>query len=268
LSAKQDSNKLLIAEMRSGGPGAEKARTRLIENNAAMVYPIARKIDGHGMTMDEMIAEGMVGLITAIDRIARDQTIESWSSYVYKTVYFAILMYVSRKANDITLSDHIVRKVGKWRKATYELYRTLHREPTDEEICEFMGISHEEFGRIKLAVEPTLPLFSSPMDDRESEETTATTQIADDRNPTHDQICTSIALKQAMDDIYEALSDEEVFVLTRQFGLENKSELTPKQIAAELGCTVDHVHSIQTSYSKRLRTGKLGAALREVVAAL
>jgi len=236
-----------LAQRVQAGCGA--ARHRMIAANLRLVVRIAGEFAHAGVPMADLVSEGNLGLIKAVERF-RPQKGSKFSSYAAWWIRQAMQRALGEQCSAIQLNPAVVRKVNKLRAVASSMAEALGREPTDNELAEELGIA-------AVSVEHLKNVGSRP--------------ASMDAAVSHDSGTTlgSLIVDPAAEDPHEALSDKDlgeeamhllVFldakertVIVRRYGLEGSDACTLAQVGAELGCTRERVRQIQDAALKRMR---------------
>lgn len=229
--------------------GCVQARNRMIAANLRLVVRIAGEFAHAGLPMADLVSEGNLGLIKAVERF-RPQKGSKFSSYAAWWIRQAMQRAWGEQRGAIQLNPVIVRKVSKLRAVAGSMAESLGREPTDDELAEELGLDAGSVERLK-----SIGSRPASMDAAVSDGSGATFG--------------SLLMDHAAADPHEALSGKDLgeeamhllvfldakerMVIVRRYGLEGSDACTLAQLGAELGCTRERVRQIQDAALKRMR---------------
>jgi RNA polymerase primary sigma factor len=227
----------------------ERARQHFIESNSRLVISIARKYLGRGLPLSDLMQEGNLGLIKAVERFDPDRG-HRFSTYATWWIRQAILRAVADQGRTIRLPAHIVDELNKLNRIGKRLAQELGREPTNEELA----------GELEVPAERVRDLFhlggqplslETPVG--EEEESTLAEFIEDDVTPTPSSLASSALMWERVDDALSSLSPREARVLRLRYGLEDGEDYTLEQVGEKLGLTRERIRQIQAQALRRLR---------------
>ena len=229
--------------------GCREARNRMIAANLRLVVRIAGEFAQSGLPMAELVSEGNVGLIKAVEKF-RPQKGSKFSSYAAWWIRQAMNVAVGEQRGAMNLSPTAMRKLSKLRSAANGMAETLGREPTDAELAEELGLDAGAVQRLRnVAARP------ASMDAMISDESGATfgsllvDHAAEDPRDTLGQKDLAGEARQLL----VFLDDKERLVVIRRYGLDGAPAATLAAVGAELGCTRERVRQIQEEALKRMR---------------
>jgi len=235
----------LLEEMEEG----HKARERLVKANSRLVVSVARKYLGRGVPFADLIQEGNLGLMRAIERFDPERGYR-FSTYAIWWIRQAISRAVTYQGRTIRLPAHVVEEITRLNRASRRLTRALGREPNEEELAEEMDISQEKVADLtRVAAEPV----SLDIPVGEDEISTLAEFIEDEVTPPPTAEASHSLLEEQLEEALASLAPREAEVIRLRFGLEGDRSYTLEEVGQKIGLTRERVRQIQAEALRRLR---------------
>jgi RNA polymerase primary sigma factor len=227
----------------------DRARARFIESNSRLVISIARRYLGRGLPLSDLMQEGNLGLIKAVERFDPYRG-HRFSTYATWWIRQSILRAVADQGRTIRLPAHIVDELNKMNRVSKRLAQEFGREPTNEELAEELEMPADRVGDLYHLGGQPLSL-ETPVG--EEEESTLAEFIEDDVTPTPSSMTSDAIMWERVEDALDSLTPREARVLRLRYGLEDGEDYTLEQVGDKLGLTRERIRQIQAQALRRLR---------------
>jgi len=242
------------------GHGDTTARDRMVRANLRLVVNIARGYTGKGLSLQDLIEEGNLGLLRAVEGF--DPAVGTrFSTYASYWIKQSIKRALINSGKTIRIPAYMVELLSKWRRASARLTEELSRTPTPEEVARVLGLPKKKLPIIKKAIRI---YNATPQTDQVEAGWTLGEMVMDESLPTPDEVLVeSDSLRHVMQ-MLETMDEREATVLRMRFGLEGHDPRTLKEIGESLGLTRERVRQIETEALRKLADSLQDPREREI----
>jgi RNA polymerase primary sigma factor len=229
--------------------GDKKAREQMIKANLRLVVKIAHDYEGFGLPLLDLISEGNIGLMKAVERFdpSKGGKLSTYGSWWIKQ---SIKRALANQSKTIRLPVHLVDKISKMRRVALKLQEEFGREPTDEELAEELGMTPSRVAQMRTAAIRPASL-DAPIGDDDSNNYSEI--IADENADTPYEQLEDQTVTRMLQEMVKTLDPREATILRYRFGLDGGSEKTLEEVGEKFGVTRERVRQIQNIALNKLR---------------
>src|SRR6202140_2602729 len=229
--------------------GDQKARAWMIKANLRLVVKIAHDYSNLGLPLLDLISEGNIGLMKAVERFdpAKGGKLSTYAAWWIKQ---SIKRALANQSKTIRLPVHLVDKISKMRRVSLQMSEELGREPTDEELAEEIGISSGKVSQLKtVSIRPAS--LDAPISDDDSTEFGEI--VGDEDAQTPFELLRDKNLRDEVSELLEVLDDRERKIIFQRFGLDGGKPKTLEEVGKKFGVTRERIRQLQNIALSKLR---------------
>jgi RNA polymerase sigma factor (sigma-70 family) len=243
----------LEAQVSSG----ERGRAQLINSNLRLVVSIARRYQGHGLSLLDLIQEGSLGLMRAVDKFDPSRGLK-FSTYATYWIRQSVGRAIADQGRTVRLPVHLGERLSRLARVRQQLVQRLDREPTPEEIATELGLTTDQVAKAEQAA-----LTPASLDEAHTEDGTGSLAeiIADPLQPSPLEEISHGLLRADLSEAMSHLTPRERNILRLRYGLDGEGAMTLEQIGQRLSLTRERVRQLESEALKKLRDPMLGRRL-------
>lgn len=229
--------------------GDKKARSLMIRANLRLVVKIAQDYSNYGLPLSDLISEGNIGLMKAVERFDPEKggKLSTYGSWWIKQ---SIKRALANQSKTIRLPVHMVDKISRMRRIANMLSEALGREPTNSELAEELGIPRSKLAMLKQAAQRPASL-DAPIGDDDSSDYSEI--IGDEKAEDPSSALQSKNMHNQLSDLLDNLDERETRIIGARFGLDGQKPLTLEEIGVEFGVTRERIRQLQNVALAKMR---------------